>query len=321
MPKTWIVLLVCTVVAGGALSADDYPAKPVRFVVPWPAGGIADSRSRIMAQCVAQSWGQSVVVDNKPGASGIIGVDLVAKAAPDGYTLAFVSANDQAIAQAMGMAVPYDAEKDLSPIIQFTRTPIVLVAAPGIKVDDAKALVAWAKANKGLVSYGSPGVAHTNHFAAEEFNRVAGILATHVAYKGEAAMLPDIIAGRVAYGFAYAGTIEPMVRAGKLKALLVTGRVRSPQLPEVPTAAEAGYPEADTDSWGGLAGPAGLTREVVERINLEWAKCLKSPQLQARREFLDAQIIAGTAQEFAQFMRAERVRWAKLVKLTGIKPE
>jgi len=305
----------------GASQAQTYPAKPVRFIVPWPPGGIADTRSRSLAQCVSQSWGQQVVVDNKPGASGTIGVDLIAKAKPDGYTVGFISANDMAIAKPMGLPLAYDPEKDLIPITQFTRTPIVLVAAPTVPVDSARALAHWAKAQGGKVTYGSPGVAHTNHFAIEEFNRDAGITGTHIPYKGEAAMLPDVIAGRVAYAYAYAATVDPLVKAGRLKALMVTGSVRSPQVPNVPSAVEAGFPEADMDSWGGLAGPAGLAREVVTRLHAEWSRCLRSAEVRTRREFLDAQIIASSPAEFQVFLRAERARWNRLVKETAIRPE
>jgi tripartite-type tricarboxylate transporter receptor subunit TctC len=320
----WRIVFVCLLSAAATQNtaqAQSYPGKPVRYIVPWPAGGIADSRSRLIAQCVTQSWGQQVVVDNKPGASGTIGVDLMIKSKPDGYTVAFVSANELAIAQAMGIPVPYDAEKDVTPIMQFTRTPIVLVASPALPVDSAQALVAWARAQQGKAVYGSPGIAHTNHFAVEAFNRDAGITGTHVPYKGEASMLPDVIAGRVHYAYAYAGTIEPMVRAGRLKALMVTGAVRSPQLPNVMNSVEAGFPNATMDSWGGLAGPAGLARDIVERLHAEWSKCLKAPEMRARREFQDAQIIASNPQEFVTFLRGERARWNRLVRETGIRPE
>lgn len=310
-------LLAC---AGGA-AAQNFPSRAVRYIVPWPAGGIADSRSRAVAQCVSQSWGQQVVVDNRPGASGTLGVDLMVKAKPDGYTVAFISANDMAIAQAMGIPVPYDADKDITPITQFTRTPIVLVAAPGVPADSARALAAWARTRPGDVVYGSPGVAHTNHFAVEDFNRAAGLSGTHIAYKGEAAMLPDVMAGRVHYAFAYAGTVEPLVKAGRLKALMVTGATRSPQLPAVATSVEAGYPGITMDSWGGLGAPAGVSRDIVERLHAEWSRCLRLPEMRARREYLDAQIVASTPAEFAAFLRAERARWQRLVKETGIKPE
>lgn len=321
--RYWPALALCLLglCASSPGIAQNYPSKAVRYIVPWPAGGIADSRSRLVAQCVTQSWGQQVIIDNKPGASGVIGVDLMTKSKPDGYTVAFVSANELAIAQAMGIPVPYDAEKDITPIMQFTRTPIVLVAAPDLPVDSARSLVAWARTQPGKVVYGSPGTAHTNHFAVETFNRDAGISGTHVAYKGEAAMLPDVIAGRVHYAFAYAGTVDPMVKAGRLKALMVTGTVRSPQLPNVPASTEAGFPNATMDSWGGLAGPAGLPRAIVERLHAEWSRCLKSPEMRARREYLDAQIIASSPQEFTALLRSERERWLRLVKETGIRSE
>ena len=307
--------------AGSLLAADPYPTRLIRWVVPWPAGGVADTQARIIAEQLGKSLGQQVMIDNRAGASGVLGADLVAKAKPDGYTLLYVSPNEQAIAQAIGMKVNYNAEKDFAPITQFLRRPTVLVANPSLKVRTVAELVAFVKARGASVSYGTPGVAHMNHFVSEIFNRRVGIEATSVPYKGEAPMVTDLIAGQVAYGFGFATTVDPLVKAGRLIALATTGRSRSPQLPDVPTFTELGMPEVEMYIWTGMAGPAGLPPDIAQRLQRELSKILRSPAIKSRREFADSEIVASKPEEFRVFLAAERLRWIKLVKETGITAE
>lgn len=316
--RTLLALALLAAHAGLASAADTYPSKPLRWVVPWPAGGVADTQARIIAEQLSRALGQPVLIDNRAGASGTLGADAVAKAKPDGYTILYVSPNEQAIAQAIGMKVPYDAAKAFTPITQFLRRPTVLVVPSSLNVKSVPELVALAKTKGAALSYGTPSVAHFNHFVAELFNRKVGINVPAVPYKGEAPMLTDLIGGQVAYGFGFAATVDPMVKAGRLRALATTGKARSPQLPDAPTFNELGMPELEMHIWTGLAGPAGLPPDVAQRLHAEFAKALNSPLVKARREFADSEIVASTPEAFAAFLAAERARWMKLVKDTGI---
>jgi len=259
------------------------------------------------------------MIDNRAGASGVLGADAVARSRPDGYTVLYVSPNEQAIAQAIGLEVGYDAAKDFTPITQFLRRPAVLVVNASLNVRTVAELVALVKAKGGTMSYGTPSVAHFNHFVTEVFNRRVGIQVPAVPYKGEAPMITDLIGGQVDYGFGFATTVDPVVKAGRLRALATTGASRSPQLPDVPTFTELGMPEVEMTIWTGMAGPAGLPPEIVERLQIELSKILRNPATKLRREFADSEIIASKPEEFRVFLAAERVRWAKLVKETGIK--
>ena len=309
--------LALLLAAGMARAADAYPNRPIRWVVPWPAGGIADTQARIIADQLGKALGQPVVIDNRAGASGTLGADFVAGAKPDGYTLLYISPNEQAIAQAIGMKVRYDAQKDFTPITQMLRRPAVLVVNASLNVNSVSELVTLAKTDRNL-SYGTPSVAHFCHFATEIFNRRAGIKVTAVPYKGEAPMINDLIGGQVAYGFGFATTVAPTVAAGRLRALATTGAARSPQLPDVPTFRELGMPEVQMYIWTGIAGPAGLPGEITARLQSALNKILNSPAIKSRREFADSEIVASKPDEFRVFLAAERVRWTKLVAETGI---
>jgi tripartite-type tricarboxylate transporter receptor subunit TctC len=310
-----VLLITCS----SSWAADAYPTRPIRWIVPWPAGGVADTQARIIADQLGRALGQQVMIDNRAGASGVLGANAVAKSKPDGYTVLYVSPNEQAIAQAIGLPVAYDAEKDFTPITQFLRRPCVLAANPSLNVSTVAELVALVKAKGTTMSYGTPGAAHFNHFVAELFNRRVGIQLPAVHYKGEAPMITDLIGGQVAYGFGFATTIDPLVKAGRLRALATTGTSRSPQLPDVPTLTELGMPEIKMNIWTGMAGPAGLPREIAERLQMELSKILGDPAIRSRREFADSEIIASKPEEFRAFLAAERVRWVDLVKQTGIK--
>jgi tripartite-type tricarboxylate transporter receptor subunit TctC len=299
--------------------AQAYPAKPIRLIVPWPAGGIADVRARIMAEHLAKGLGQPVVIDNRPGASGSVGAGLVARARPDGYTLMYGSVQDQVLAPLMLEGIAYDPDRDFTHITQFTRTPIVLVASPALGVRTVAELVALAKAKPGQLTYGSPGIAHTNHIAAEQFRINTGIDAAHVPFKGEGPMLVDLLGGQVQFGFGYVGTTLPLVKAGRLNALMVTGSGRAPQLPSVPTAAEAGLPDLDIASWGGLMAPAGLQLEVLRRLHTEMVRVLRSPEVWQRPEFVDSEVVASAPEEFRAFVIADRKRWKQIIETTAIR--
>ncbi len=316
-----LVLLFCLALVSSATAADSYPDKPIRWVVPWPAGGVADTQARIIAAELGKAVGQQVLVDNRAGASGVVGADVVAKSKPDGYTLLYVSPNEQAIAQAIGMQVPYDADKDFTPVTQFLRRPTVLVVHADLGVRSVAELVAYAKANRGKVAYGTPSIAHFSHFAGEMFNRRVGIDVPSVPYKGEAPMITDLISGQVAYGFGFAATVDAQVKAGRLRALATTGKTRSPQLPEAPTFVELGMAELEMYIWTGMAGPAGLPAEIVNRLQSTMSTILNSAAVKGRREFADSEIVASKPEAFRAHLASERARWIKLAKETGIKAE
>jgi len=319
--KAILTLALCAVHAGEAGAADPYPSKPIRWVVPWPAGGVADTQARIIAERLGKALGQPLLIDNRAGASGTLGADAVAKAKPDGYTLLYVSPNEQAIAQAIGMKVPYNAEQDFTPITQFLRRPTVLVVSASLNVRSVAELVNLARTKGAAISYGTPSVAHFNHFVAEAFNRRVGIDVPAVPYKGEAPMLTDLVGGQVAYAFGFATTVDPMVKAGRLRALATTGKARSPQLPDVPTFNELGMADLEMHIWTGLAGPAGMPAAIVQRLQGEVSKVLNDPAVKSRREFADSEIVASKPEVFQAHLAAERARWAKLVKETGIAAE
>jgi tripartite-type tricarboxylate transporter receptor subunit TctC len=321
LQKTILTLVALAAHAGLAGAADPYPSKPIRWVVPWPAGGVADTQARIIAEQLGKALGQPLLIDNRAGASGTLGAHAVAKARPDGYTLLYVSPNEQAIAQAIGMKVSYSAEKDFTPITQFLRRPTVLVVPATLNVRSVQELVTLAKAKGASISYGTPSVAHFNHFVAEMFNRQVGIKVPAVPYKGEAPMVTDLVGGQVAYGFGFATTVGPMVQAGRLRALATTGKVRSPQLPDVPTFNELGMPELEMHIWTGLVGPAGLPPQIVQRLQGEVSKVLNNAALKSRREFADSEIVASAPDAFKAHLASERARWLKLAKETGIAAE
>ncbi|MSQ58233.1 MAG: tripartite tricarboxylate transporter substrate binding protein [Betaproteobacteria bacterium] len=304
--------------AASAQAADPYPSKTIRWVVPWPAGGIADTQARLLAEQLSKVLGKPVMVDNRPGASGVTGADIVAKAKPDGLTFTWASPNEQAIAKAIGMSVPYDAEKDFTPITQFLRRPMVLVVNAERNVGTLKELADLAKAKAGRMSYGTAGVAHLNHFMGEMFKRRLGLDVVSVPYKGEAPMVTDIVGGQVDYGFGFTATVEPLVKSGRLRALAISGKKRAPQLPGVPTFAELGYPDLEMTIWIGVVGPAGMPLEIVNRLHSEFSKILNDPAFRSRREFADSEIVMSKPEEFRAHLASERVRWMKLVKETGI---
>jgi tripartite-type tricarboxylate transporter receptor subunit TctC len=313
---------IAAMIAAPSVSvAQAYPAKPIRLIVPWPAGGIADVRARIMAEPLAKALGQPVLIDNRPGASGSIAAAMVARAKPDGYTLMYGSIQEQVLAPLMLDRVAYDPNRDFTHITQFTRTPILLVASPALGARTVAELVALAKSRPGQLTYGSPGIAHTNHLAAEQFRMSTGIDAAHVAFKGEAPMLADLLGGQVQFGFAYVGTSLPLVTAGRLNALMVTGSRRAPQLPSVPYAGEVGLAGLDIFSWGGLMAPAGLQPDVLRRLHAEMVKVLRSPEVAQRPEFIDSEVVASTPEEFRAFAISDGERWKRIIDKTAIKAE
>ena len=321
MKKTgWLCLLVYLAVQGSAV-ADNYPSKSIKIVVPYPAGGPADQRSRQIAAKLAKAVGQAVVVENRPGASGAIGASAVAKAPPDGYTLLWGTLYDLAINSAVNLALGYDPLRDFAPITQANSSYLVLNAWPGLGVNSMKELIALAKAKPGQLNCGSSGNATAPHFALEILNRSANIDITHVPYKGDAPLLTDLVGGHVDIGFNVATTALPHVKAGKLVPLAVSSPKRLAPFSEVPTVAELGFPEMEITLWAGVLAPAGTPAQIIKRLNTELVKIIDSREIREQWASGGAQAVPTTPEEFAAFIQSEQARWSRLIKQTGVKME
>ena len=321
MKKTgWLCLLVFLAVQGSAV-ADNYPSKPIKIVVPWPAGGPVDQRSRQIAAKLTKAVGQPVVVENRPGASGAIGASAVAKAPPDGYTLLWGTLYDLAINPAVNLALGYDPLRDFAPITQANSSYLVLNAWPGLGVKSMKELIALAKAKPGQLNCGSSGNATAPHFALEVLNRSANIDITHVPFKGDAPLLTDLLGGHVDIGFNVTTTALPHVKAGKLVPLAVSSPKRLAPFSEVPTVAELGFPEMEITLWGGVLAPAGTPAQIIKRLNKELVNIIDSPEIREQWTSGGAQAVPTTPEEFAAFIQSEHARWSRLIKQTGVKME
>jgi len=299
--------------------APAYPTKPIRLVVPFPAGGATDILAREVAKHLTDAWGQSVVVDNRPGAGGNIGSELVAKAAPDGYTLEMGTVGTHAINASLYSKMPYDHVKDFVPVILVAGVPNVLEVNPALPVNSVQELIAYAKANPGKLNFASSGSGTSIHLSGELFKVMAGVQMTHVPYKGSAPALQDLIGGQVQLMFDNLPPSLPQIKAGKLRALAVTSAARAPALPDTPTVAEAGLPGFEASSWFGVLAPAGTPPEIVNKLNAEIAKWLASPGAKEKLANVGANIAGGTPEDFARHIQAETAKWAKVVKESGAK--
>jgi len=319
------LLAATTIVAFAAVAAPAvhaqaaFPTKPIRLVVPFPAGGTTDILARAVAQKLTETNGQPVVIDNRPGAGGNIGAELVAKSAPDGYTLLMGTVGTHAINPSLYAKMPYDHQKDFAPVILVAGVPNVLVINPSVPANSVQELIAYGKANPGKLNFASSGSGTSIHLAGELFKTMSGVQMTHVPYKGSAPAIADLLGGQVQIMFDNLPSALPQIKAGKLKALAVTSAQRASALPDVPTIAEAGLPGFEATSWFGLLAPAGTPKEVIAKLNAEVAKWLASPEA---REKLAAQgaIAAGkTPEDFTQHIVAETAKWQKVVKESGAK--
>jgi len=308
-------------VAPAAL-AQAYPTKPVRVIVPYPPGGVGDTTMRAIAQQLSESLGQPFVIDNKPGASQMIGADAVAKAAPDGYTLFLGSVTSLAINVSSQKKMPYDPVKDFAPVSMLYFSPMYLVVNPAVPAQSVKELVALAKAQPGKLSFASIGQGGSIHLAGEMFKSMAGVDITHIPYKGSAPALTDIIGGQVSLMFDAGVSALPQVRAGKLRALAITTAKRVDSTPELPTVAEAGgLPNYEATLWFGLVAPAATPRDIVNRLSQELAKILRQPVLQARFANLGVEFSASSPDEFATYIRAETLKWGKVFRDAKVEQE
>jgi tripartite-type tricarboxylate transporter receptor subunit TctC len=310
---------VAAIGAAGVAAAQDYPNKPVRLVVPFPPGGVADNMARAYGQELAKAWRQPVVVENRPGAGTTIGADFVAKSPGDGYTIYLTNVGHSSSA-AVYRKLPYNADKDFTPVSLLADVPSILAATPSLPANNVKELIALAKAKPGTINFASAGTGTGSHLMGEYLRALAGIDIVHVPYKGTAPAFADLSTGRVSLIFEPIGTMLPHIRAGKLKALGVTTAKRSPVAPEIPAIAEA-LPGYDTSTWYGILAPAGTPPEVVRKIHGELVRITQSPEMKERLLAQGLQPVANTPEQFAGILKADVQRWTKLVKDAGITVE
>ena len=317
----FVGLAFAALTANVPAAGDAFPNRPIKLVVPWPPGGIVDVRSRLIAHRLGKALGQPVVIENKPGASGTLGANAVARAAPDGYTLLFGSFVDQAVALSLLRSLPYSPEKDFVPIVPLGRTCTALLVPPSLGVKSAAELVELARKKPGALVYAHTGIGTPQHLLAEQLKLHRKLDISAVQYKGSGPALPDLSAGHVHMMFDFPASAAPYVQSGRLRPL-VTGCARRIDIfPDVPSAVEAGLPELDVPSWGGLFAPAGTPPEIVERLNREVNRIQQSPDVRSHLAYAGAEIPIMSAQEFADFVRKDRPRWADLARQAGVKPE
>ncbi len=302
-------------------SGQAYPDKAVRMVVPFAAGaGSNDIMARLVAQKLSDNFGQQVVVDNRPGASGIIGTDIVAKAQPDGYTVLMMSLT-LTVNPSLFKKLPYNTEKDLTPVTAVASAPLMLVTHPSLPVKSVREFIAYAKANPGKLNFGSGGPGTTPHLAGEMLKTMAGIQVIHVPYKGGAPALADLVGGQIQFMCENIPGTLPFVKAGRLRALAITDRKRSPLLPEMPTLDESGLKGYEIVGWNGLFVPAGTPPAIVNKLHAAVVKALALPDVRERLATMGADGIGNTPQQFTAFIKSEIAKWAKVVKDAGIRIE
>ena len=314
----WALGAMFACIAFGAF-AQAYPNHPIKLVVPFPAGGTTDILARAAAQKLTESLGQAVVVDNRPGAAGNIGADLVAKSTPDGYTLLMGTVGTHAINPSLYSKMPYDHIKDFVPVVLVAGVPNVLVVNPALPVNSVADLIKLAKEKPGTINFASSGSGTSIHLSGELFKTMAGVDMTHVPYKGSAPALTDLMGGQVQIMFDNLPSSLAFIKSGKLRAIAVTSMARAPALPNVPTINESGLSGFEASSWFGVLAPAGTPAAIVARINAEVNKWLQSADAREKLLAQGAEAAGGSPEQFAAFIRSESEKWAKVVKASGAK--
>ncbi len=298
-------------------SAQDFPSKPVKFVVPQGAGGTTDVFARYIGQKLSAKWGQPVVVENKVGAAGVVGTDLVAKSPADGYTMLVTYAGSQAVNQSLYARIPFDSVKDFQPVATIARTPFLLVVATTSPIKTFKDLIARAKEKPGSITYATSGSGSINHLLSESLKVEAGIDMVHVPYQAIAAAMTDVIGGQVDNAFAAFPSAIQLVRGGRLRALAVSSTTRVSSASDIPTIAELGYPSFDVSPWWGILAPAGTPRAIVDKVNADVAEILRSPEAQAFFKDQGSEPAIMTPDAFLKTLQDDVVKWAKVVKSSG----
>ncbi len=311
-----ILTAVAALVAAPA-SAQDYPTKPIRLLVPYPTAGTTDPLSRMLAEALGKALGQPVVVENRPGANGNIGTAEAVKAAPDGYTLVVVSSGTLATNPALYKSMPFDVKKDLVPIATFSSVPNILVVNPGVPAATLAEFTAYVKANPGKVNFGSSGNGSSMHLAGELYRKMSGTQMTHIPYTQLSQATTDLLSGQIQSMFQLVPGISQHVKAGSVRAIAVLGPRRNPALPNVPTSAEAGMPGLESSSWLGVMAPAGTPKPIVDKLNREINAILRSPDIVKRYNDLGAETLVGSPEDFARYLDLESKKWGEVVRFSG----
>ncbi len=314
-----LLLAAMLVLAAGSATADIYPDRPVRVIAPFPPGGGVDLMTRLVADILSRTLGQPFYVDNRPGAAGNLGADLLAKATPDGYTLGTMTVGSHGTNPSLYVNLPFDPIRDFTPISMLVIQPNVMVVPPSVGVTSVAEFIALAKDKPGQLNFGSTGNGTTLHLCGELFKQMTGIDMVHIPYRGAGLALPDLLSGRLHVMFNNLPTVMPHIRSGKLRALAVTTRERWPELPDVPTLEEVGLTGFDVSSWYSLMGPANLPRDKVTALNRAVVQGLQTPEMRARLLEMGTRAASGTPEQLAAFVESEIARWAPVVKATGLK--
>jgi tripartite-type tricarboxylate transporter receptor subunit TctC len=313
-----IVALAGIAMTSGA-EAQSYPAKPVKIIVPYPPGGTSDILARAVGQKLTEQWGQPVIVENKPGATGNIGADFVAKSPADGYTVLLADIGSLAIAPSVVTSLPFDPVKDFTPIVMVAYSPHLLVVHPSVPAKDAKELIALAKAKPDSLNFAVSGLGGANHLAGIDFEQRAKIKWAYIPYKGGSQALTDMVGGQAQVMFNGMLATYPFVKDGKLKALAISSAKRFPAVPDIPTVAESGMPGFETGSWQGIVAAAGTPPEIVKKMHATVMSILSTPDMKDRLDKAGAEVRAMSPEQFGAFIKAEKERWAKVVKESGAK--
>jgi len=317
----YLAALAATFLLAAAAHAQTWPAKPIRWIVPYPPGGITDTVTRLVTQRVSEALGQPIVVENRPGANSILGADLAAKAAPDGYTFLTVIAAHAANATLYAGKLPFDPVKSYAPVSLAASAPLIMTSSNAFPAKYVRELIAYAKAKPGKISFGSSGIGAAAHLTTELLKQTAGIDMVHVPYKGTAPALQGVMANDIQILVDVPSSMMPHVRSGKIKALGMFSKARIGGAPEVPTVAEAGGPAIESATWVAFLAPAGTPREIVSRVAQEVAKAVNAPDLRDKFVQMGIEPVGNSPDQLAQFMNDEIARWAKVINTAGVKPE
>ena len=311
--------LAALVLISASSWAAGFPDKPVRLIVPYPPGGGNDTISRLLAPKFAESTGQQLIIDNRPGAGTTIGTALAARAAPDGYTIVMSSVATHAMAPQLYATPGYDPLKDFSAVTLLATTPMLLAVSAGLPYKSLQDVIAAGKASPGKLSYASGGNGTPPHLSAAIFTEKTGIQMVHVPYKGSGPALVDVMSGQIAMIIDTAASVTPHIRNGKLRGIAITGKRRWPDLPEVPTFAEGGLPDFDASSWYAIHAPAGTPKEIIARLNAELARIVKLPDVNERLRLMSAEAVGNTPAELDAFVRSEAAKWGKVIKSLNLR--
>ena len=317
----WAIVVLFTLLAVPAQAQQDWPTKPVRWIVPYAAGGFADTSVRKLTAELTKVLKQSVVVENRAGAGGVVGTEMIAKAAPDGYTFGSGNLAPLAVNPSLMQQLPYDVARDIAPILLIETAPLILTVGPSLPAKTVRDVVAMAKERPGKLTFGSSGIGGAHHLSGEMLCQQAGVKMVHVPYKGGAPAATDLLGGHLSIMFEMGYAALPSIQSGKVRALAVTSSKRLAILPDVPTMAEAGFPGFESFNWQGVIGPAKMPRPIIERLNRELNGILQIPQIRESIVSLGSEIAGGTPEDFGRFIQAEMEKWAKVIREGNIKAE